>query len=170
MKLSEIVWPVYSLGKNSPSKEGEVLYFSKETKNGLSLEIIDDKSIKGNTLAERRLKLLVNGVPLFKIKYALFFIADLVKIATPHTWFIDSSGRIFQYKKKHTATLTFRKITRVIRDIGCSLIEVQGHPARFTCLYPPTPEQKYAGLLKMNGIYILYGFYEHQHKDTYRKI
>lgn len=171
MLLTEICWPVYSLGTRCPTKEGGVVFFSKVLKNDkVSLEIIDDINIPGASLASRRLKLLSEGITLYKIKYALFFIADLVKIANPKQWFIDSNGRIFQYKKDRRAKLFFKKITNITKGIGSTVIEVEGHSARYSCLYPPEPEQKYAGLLFFNGMYILYGFYNQQHKTTYRKI
>jgi hypothetical protein len=171
MILSEIAWPVYSLGTRCPIKEGSVVFFSKILKNDkVSIEIIDDTDIPGETLAIRRIGLLSNNIKLCKIKYALFFLGDLVKIAKPDQWFIDTKGKLFQYKKVHRAKLIFKKIVSVIEGIGNVFIEIQGHAARYSCLYPPEPEQKYAGLLFFNGVYILYGFYTEQHKTTYRKV
>jgi len=171
MQLIEIAWPVYSLGTRTPIREGNVLLFSTVSKdNKVSLEIIDDTSVPGNTLALRRLNLMGNNIKLCKIRYALFFLGDLVKIAKPNHWFIDTSGKVFQYKKDRRAKLFFKKITNITKGIGNVFIEVQGHEARYTCLYPPEPEQKYAGLLFFNGVYILYGFYTEQHKATYRRV
>ena len=170
MLLKDIAWPVYSMGNKIPSIEGKVSFTSTQTAKGITLHIIDDKSIEGNTLAERRLKLLVQNIPLFKFKYTLFFLSDLIKLAKPNKWFIDSLGRLFQYKKQSTAKLVFKKITNIIRGVGIVLIELEGSSNRYSCLYPPTPEQKYAGVLKIGGANILYGFYEVQHKNTYRRV
>lgn len=171
MLLTTVVWPVYSLGTNTPTKEGSIVYFSKTDQKGkVSLELIDDKEVQGNSLALRRITLLGLGVPLYKIKHAFFFLSDLVKFAKPSNWFIDSTGKIFQYKKTRTAKLVFRKITKVVRGIGNSFIEVKGHDCRYATLYPPEPEQKYAGLLIVDGVYLLYGFFREEHKSTYRKI
>lgn len=169
MLLKEIVWPVYSLKTHSPIIEECVSFYT--TKDFKSVEIVDDKSIPGETLAKRRLILYSQGTKLFVPKYALFFIADLVKFSTRDTWFIDSSGKIFQYKKHKMVPLVFKKITNIIKDIGATIIEVEGiSSARFKSLYPPTIEQKYAGLLKINNAYILYGFFKEQYKNTVRKI
>lgn len=171
MLLTEICWPVYSLGTRHPIKENGVLFFSKVLPNNeVSLEIIDDTNIPGETLAIRRLAILNRGVSLFKIKYAIFFLGDLIKMAKPRYWFIDAKGKLFQYKKSIRAKLFFKKIINITKDIGVSYIEVQGHTARYSCLYEPRVEEKYAGLLFFNGVYILYGFFTEQHKTTYRKV
>lgn len=170
MKLSEIVWPVYSLGSNCPSREGSLLYFSRKEKDGISLKVVDDAGVPGDSLSARRIYLMAEGVKLYRIKYALFYLADLVKLAKPTTWFIDASGKLFQYKKVSTAKLVFKKITNIIRGIGHTIIEVEGCSNRFSCLYPPTLEEKYAGLLIVQGSYIFYGFFKEKHKSTYRKI
>ena len=170
MKINEISWPVYKIGHSRPLKEDGVIFYVHEKKEGPVLEIIDDLSIEGNSLATRRVKLAMQGVKLYKIRYAIFFIADLIKIASPKTWFIDSTGKFFQYTKSTFVPLIFKKISRVIKDIGCSLIEVEGSPIRYKVLYPPTAEQKYAGLLVLGKALVIYGFYEELHTTTYRKI
>lgn len=168
MQLKEIVWPVYSLKGHPPIiEEGVSFYTTKDLKG---IEIIDDKSISGDTLAKRRLLLYSQGVKLFIPRYALFFIADLIKFSIGNTWFIDAGGKIFQYKKHKMVPLVFKKITNTIKDIGATIIEVEDIPARFKSLYPPTIEQKYAGLLKINNAYVLYGFFKERYKNTVRKI
>jgi len=166
MKLSEIAWPVYKLGDAKPQEEDGVVFIIRDNK----LELIDDRNLPANSLAGRRLKLFVDGVKLFKLKYALFFLGDLIKISKSKTWFIDSKGVMFQYHKRIFAKLVFKKITKVIPSIACSLIEVEGLQARFKVLYPPDATQKYAGLLFFNKSYIIYGFYDKAYEETVRKI
>ena len=170
MKLSEIAWPIYKVGNNRPLEEDGVLFFLKESKDDTKIEIVDDKTLPLSTLAGRRLSLKDKKVPLYNLRVAIFFLGDLVKIATPNTWFIDSSGRLFQYNKTKFTKLSFRKITKVVRSVSATLIEVEGIPFRLMSLFPPRLEQKWAGVLKWNGSYILYGFYSEKHKDTVRKI
>ena len=171
MKLQEICWPVYKLGNTRPLTEDGVVFYHHDSKTGPVIEIVDDTSIKGPSLAVRRMKLGLGGnVKLYKIKFALFYIADLIKLAKPNVWFIDSTGKVFQYTKSKFVPLVFKKVTNVIRDVSCYLIEVEGGQARYKVLYPPTSSQKYAGLLVLGKGYILYGFYEEAHDTTYRKI
>lgn len=172
MKLQEISWPVYKIGSTRPQTEGGVIFYYHESAKGPVLEIIDDQNISGSNLAVRRMRIVMadNEVKLYKIKYAIFFIADLVKMAKANVWFIDSAGKVFQYVKSKFVPLVFKKITNVIRDVSCYLIEVEGSPVRYKVLYPPTDAQKYAGLLVLGKGYIIYGFYEELHTTTYRKI
>lgn len=168
MKLNELNWPVYKLGNTRPQTEDGVLFYHHITTKGQVIEIVDDSTIEGKSLSTRRMKLAMQNVKLFKIKIALFFISDLIKLAKPGIWFIDSSGKVFQYTKTRFVPLVFKKIANVIRDIGCYLIEVEG--IRYKVLYPPTEEQKYAGFLVMGKALIVYGVYEKLHTTTYRKI
>lgn len=172
MKLQEICWPVYKLGNTRPQTEGGVTFYYHDSAHGPILEIIDDLNISGSKMAVRRMKIVMadNEVKLYKIKYAIFFIADLIKMAKASVWFIDSAGKVFQYKKSRFVPLVFKRITNTIRDVSCYLIEVEGSPTRYKVLYPPTPEQKYAGLLALGRGLIIYGFYEELHSTTYRKI
>lgn len=167
MKLLEIAWPVYKLGNIKPQEEDGVVFVFKNEKD---LEIVDDKNLPGDSLAVRRLKLIIDGVKLFKLKYSIFFLGDLIKLANNKIWFIDSKGKIFQYKKQHFAKLTIKKITKIIPSISCSLIEVEGIQARFKVLFPPRIEEKWAGLLYHNKVYIFYGFYTQRYSDTIRKV
>ena len=178
MNLSEIVWPVYRLGEHKPICEGGLVYYSKEYvdkdsgESRVSLRIVDDLSIPGDTLGMRRLKLKFNTTQnIFIIKSAVYFIADLIKLAKQTTWFIDNSGRVFQYKKTTRAKLTAHKITKVLPLEGMgAIVELQGLHQRFKCMYAPKPEQYYAGVLRWGLGYVLYGFYNEQFKPTHRLV
>ena len=97
--------------------------------------------------------------------------ADLVKIASPDQWFIDSSGKLFTYSKTKMVPLIFRRIINVEQHTSFALISAQDVPGLHKCLYAPNQDQKYAGFLKVSSkSFVLYGFFEEQHKDTRRKI
>ena len=178
MNLSEIVWPVYRLGEHKPICEGGLVYYSKEYvdkhsgESRVSLRLVDDTSIPGDTLGMRRLKLKFNTTQnIFIIKSAVYFIADLIKLAKQTTWFIDNSGRVFQYKKTTRAKLTAHKITKVLPLEGMgAIVELQGLHQRFKCMYSPKPEQLYAGVLRWGLGYVLYGFYVEPFKPTHRAV
>jgi len=166
MNLTQISWPVYRLGTDRPNEEEGVLFYIYNDK----IYIIDDKTLEAESLAGRRLKLLVQGINLYKLKRAFFFLGDFIKVAKAGIWFIDSTGKIFTYTKKDLVPLVCKKITKIIPSVSCALIEVKDIPARFKVLFQPTLEEKYAGLLKLGRGYIFYGFYKEPFKDTVRKI
>jgi hypothetical protein len=175
MNLLEISWPVFRLGEHKPTQEDNLIYYSKEyvDKESLAtrvgLRIVDDKLLPGATLGLRRL--VVVDAKLFPIRQAIYFLGDLIKIAKQTTWFIDNTGKIFQYRKTSRAKLGAHKITKVLPLDGMgAIIEVQGLPQRFKCMFAPKPEQYYAGILRWGLGYILYGFYNEPFKSTYRLV
>ena len=167
MNLSQISFPVFKLSKFPPSQVDGVTFYLKEDK----AEIIDDKTVPGDSLARRRLHLHMNEVKLYKLKTAIFFLADLIKLADPKQWFVDSNGKCFIYTKTRQVPLVYREITDIKRYPLCAIIEAKGIHGRHKSLYPPKEDQKFAGFLQMgHKSYLLYGFYEQLEKDTRRKI
>lgn len=177
MNLAEISWPVFKLGSTRPEEKlGCTFYYSEYENKRTStirkrLRIVDDLSVEGETLAIRRLEMLKNELPLYPIRNTIYFLADLVKIAKAPSWFIDSNGKLFQYKKTTRAKLAFYKIKRILPGTGMgAVIEVEGLVQRFKCMYRPRPEQHYVGILKWGLGYLLYGFYEEKLKESYRLV
>ena len=174
--LAKISFPVFVLGKLKPQVVDGIAFFllGKDTKYSdaaYKTIVVDDKNLAGQTLAARRLELLTQEVPLFKLKKAVFFVGDLIKLAVSGTWFIDSLGFIFEYKKTTTVPLEFRPITKVIQiATGGAIIEVQDIATRFKTLFAPTTDQTHAGILVWNKAFILYGLYNKQYSKTTRRI
>lgn len=178
IRLTDIHYPVFRLGVNKPEVSGGLIQYVEQTLDeatGYSdyvYRIVDDKTQPGDTLAKRRLHMLKIGYKLKKIQRAVFFLADLIKLATASTWFIDARGVLFNYKKTKSYPLYFKKITKIIpmKTGGC-IVEVEGISNRFKSMYPPIEGQMYAGILKFeNTSDILYGFYNEQHDKTRRHI
>ncbi len=169
--LSNIQFPVYLVGEEKPQEDSGVLFFHRIDKEGEeTLFVLDDINMPGNTLAMRRLQVLSENRVLYKINYALFFIADLIKVCSPSKWFIDSTGKIFRYTKSKSVNLVFKKIKQIIRlETGGAVIEVEGISTRFKTLFAPNDE-KFAGVLQVGLGYILYGLYVEKPNDTRRKI
>ncbi len=175
MDLSKISFPVYKLGREAPIEEEGVSFYLKiyetDTVRKFLPLIIDDKNIEGATLARRRLLLKSKEIKLYTLSKAIFFIADLIKLTIGTSYYIDSTGKIFEYKKTTTVPLIFKKIKKVIPiKTGGATIEVEGIASRYKTLFLPNLECKYAGLLKIGKGYILYGLYETKLPDTRRKI
>lgn len=174
--MSEICYPVFKLGENEPQFDNGVCFYyytrtTQEDQDIVDIRIVDDKTLEGDKLATRRLALLSQGVPLYKISYALYFLGDLIKIATPNTWFIDSSGKVFQYKKTTRAKLKPHKIVQILPiQTGGAVLEVEGIASRFKTLFVPPILHNYAGILYFGKSLILYGTYENQFKETWRMV
>ena len=176
-QLREIVWPVYRLGDKQPTIDGGLVYYhteyvSETNTPSLTLRIVDDKSIPQPTLGRRRLQLgLDASVTLFPIRTAIYLLADLIKLAKSSAWFIDDSGRVFQYKKQTRAKLVTHKIKQVlpVSGIGC-VLELEGLVQRFKSLHHPNDYQQYAVLLYINKTYIFYGLSETHLKPSWRLV
>ena len=178
MQLSEIHYPVYKLGVYKPSvseDETELYYYSKiENKDGEvseSYKVLDDKKAPGDTLGKRRLYLANKGVKLYKINTAIFFVGDLLKLASSKTWFIDSSGKIFKHVKSKWVKLVHRRLTKIIRQPnGGAILELEGIPSRFKVLYAPTEFELWGQVLVDGLQYIFYGLTTSPGKDSKRMI
>jgi hypothetical protein len=178
MNLSEISFPVFRLGTNKPIEEGDLLYYSKEYVNidnmetKASFRIVDDKSVPGANLGLRRLNIKASHPKLlYPMRTAFYFLGDLIKNAKSSTWYIDTTGKVFQYKKTTRAKLTCHKIEQVLPVSGLgAVITVEGMTQRFKCLYSPSKEQRFVGLLNLGMGRILYGFYEEQFKQSTRAV
>lgn len=175
--LTEINWPVFQLTSRTPITENGVTYYITESYNKdnntykENKRIIDDKNIKEPTLSRRRLRLEVQKANLYKIKKAIYFIGDFIKLASPKTWFIDSSGRVFQYKKTTRAKLRFYKVKNIFPVAGIgAVVEVHGLPQRFKVLFRPVDHNMWAGVLEINGLHFMYGIYDQQYKETWRLV
>ena len=179
IQLQTINWPVFRLGERQPLQHDGVAYYSSEyiedTDSELvvshTLRVVDDCNLTGATLGKRRLELKLSGTDVFPLRTAVYFLADLVKLAKSTTWWIDSSGQIFQYKKSTRAKLTTHKITQVLPagGLGC-VIEVEGLVTRFKSISRPQPQQQYAAVLSFNKVVLLYGFIDAPIKETWRLV
>ena len=178
MNLMEIHWPVFKLGEKKPEQQqGLVFYYSEyaDKQNntpGYSFRVVDDQSEKGDTLGLRRLRLKADPkVKLFPIRTAIYFVADLVKLAKSTTWFIDNSGHVFHYEKNTRAKLQTRKIKQVLpaSGLGC-VIELEGIATRFKSMHKPSEFQQYARVLQTGMAYIFYGFCDRKYPDSWRMV
>lgn len=177
IQLRDLVFPVFRLGNKKPLENEGVLYFLSEYADKdtgaitHNIRVVDDKTRPGTTLGLRRLAMKSSGVSLYPIRIAVYFLGDLIKLANSQTWFIDSSGRLFQHKKFKRAKLQIKKITKVLpgTGIGC-VLELEGIASRFKCMTHPEAHQKYAGVLFIDNGYILYGLYESEVKESWRLV
>lgn len=177
MNLEKIVWPVFRLGEKTPQIEDNIVYYATEYedldtgKHSAVMRIVDDRNIDKETLSRRRLQLLVQEVKLFPINKAVYFLADLLKLAKTTTWFIDSVGTVFQYKKTQRVKLLAREITKVLPTTGLgAVIELEGIPQRFKTAFKPNDDDTYATVLYSKHTYILYGLHKDKPQESWRLI
>lgn len=177
MNLSEINFPVYKLRDEKPLERDGILFYTydsvdEETEElSTVVRIIDDTKISSDKLSIRRMAIKLAGGKLFRLHKAIFFLGDLIKIAKKGLWFIDSSGKIFEYHKTTRVKLKYHKITKLIRNpVGGAIVEVEGIPSRFKSLFFPSNDKLYAGILHNGLSTILYGFYDAKYKDSWRTI
>lgn len=147
-------------------------YIDENNDTSLTIKVVDDKNLLQKTLGLRRLVLQKDPkVKLHKISTAIYFLADLIKLAKTTTWFIDNTGKVFQWKKYTRAKLTTKKIRQVLPadGIGC-VLEVEGLTQRFKMLQKPQDVHRYAVFLVIHNMYILYGLSETTRKDSWRLV
>ena len=132
---------------------------------------MDDRSYPQKTLGLRRLALKLEGTNLFPIRTAIYFLADLIKLGKSTTWFIDSSGKVFQYEKNTRAKLTTKRIKNVLpaEGLGC-VFELEGIPSRFKTMRRPSEDEQYAQVLRLGMGFIFYGFCETVKPDSWRMV
>lgn len=147
-------------------------YLDETNVTSVNLKIVDDTNLPQKTLGLRRLALQKDPkIKLHKISTAIYFLADLIKLAKATTWFIDSSGKVFQWKKYTRAKLITKKIKQVLPadGIGC-VLEAEGLAQRFKSLQRPQDFHQYAVFLVINKMYILYGLSDIPRKDSWRLV
>ena len=177
MNLEKIVWPVFRLSEKEPQIDNGVVYYATEytdldtSESTGTLRIVDDRNIPKPTLSRRRLAMLVEDVKLFPIRQAIYFLGDLLKQAKSTTWFIDSSGTLFQYAKTRRARVIVRRITKVLPTDGLgAVIELEGIPQRFKTVFKPDADVEYAAVLQCGLTYIFYGLYKDKPNESWRMV
>jgi hypothetical protein len=171
--LADIAFPVFYLGRQEPLQSEGLVFYSVKTVDDEGetdkVYIIDDKNLPGKSLSSRRLKLRDMGVTVARLRKAIFFIADLLKLTKSKTWFIDTTGKVFSYSKTKRVPLVFKPISKIIAmPAGGAIVEVDS--MRYKMLFLPNLQSKWAGILKIGASTILYGVYQEKLKDTYRMI
>ena len=176
MNLAEINFPVYRLSKQPKSHEG-ILYFLTESYDpdtntfSQSIRILDDKSIEAETLSRRRLILKEDGAPLYPLRKAIFMLGDFIRLNKPSCWWIDSSGKLFSYRKSERVKLRFYKIKNIMPAKGTgAIIEVHGIPQRFKTIFNPDKTHTHAGILEIGRMKVLYCTSDGYIKDSWRKV
>lgn len=165
---------MFRLGERKPEQYSGLVFYHTHYVDDMNTEsvnirVVDDANLSGTTLGLRRLQL--QDEKLFPIRTAIYFLADLVKLAKSTTWFIDNSGRVFQYEKNTRAKLQTKRIKQVLpaQGLGC-VVELEGISSRFKAMQRPSETQNFARVLKLGMGFIFYGFCETVKPDSWRMV
>jgi hypothetical protein len=171
LTLDAIQFPVYYLGTRQPEKEGSLVFLRFKVFGEEKVYIIDDTAIEGKDYKQRRLFLFSQGVPLLKINKAIFYFNDLLKFSNPQMFFIDSNGKIFNYRKSKTYKVYFHKIKQIIPDgVGGGVVECFNVQQRFRLLHLPPETKNWAALFHIGTSFLLYGLYDEYQEPLTRRI
>lgn len=169
--MSQVSFPAYRL-PTKPSEDGGIIYYATENTetDKLSVRVIDDLNKKGKTLAERRLQMLKEGVPLYNFSLSVFFLGDLIRLSKSGVHWIDSNGKLFEYKKSKSYKAVVKKITKLKNMGGYWIFEVEGDPSRYKSIYgPPGASYTRAVFLQDGFNLIFYGFTDHETVNIKRR-
>jgi len=122
--------------------------------------------MQGENLALRRLS--INNSPLYIPRKAVISIPQLIK--SKYKTFIDTTGKVFEYRKQERVNLKYHKVKKVNETIkGCALVfETIDNPILVSCFNAYGIE--YVGFLETKIGYIPYEYSEEYKPDTWRKI
>lgn len=134
--------------------------------------VLDDKSVDGKTLSERRLKLMAAGTQLYPLHRSVDSHGDLVKLSTggehgKHTY-IDVYGKVVKYIKRGMCTIITKPIaeTVVCSVDGSVHIRRQGETIFMRVRRKPDPEECYAIAAITGGGLLFMGYSKVPLKDT----
>ena len=165
MLLKDIKFPVFSIGSHKKLwYENNNLYLLSESD---IIYKVDNKNHPYDSLSKRRARIPRNQRYNFIGTYFTF--AQLVKSNKKD--FIDSTGRVFRYKKDRRVNLIYRKIIKAqaVENEGFVLY-LKGISCPFVVSALVYNYEKYAGVLSINNGYLLYELSEDKKSDTWRKI
>lgn len=175
MKLSEIAFPVYPLRKHRRIFKGSKGVVFIETDIG-EITVLDDTSLEG-TFNQRRLRLSIQlktkEFRLYPLPKSYSTLGTMIRnrIKDRAKKYIDSTGRIFEYKPSKFYKLKYLKIVEKYVIKGkCAVILLDNINSPFKVATLPPDRFSWAGVLISDVGYILYDFSTDKLPDTVRKL
>lgn len=162
LKLHDIQFPIYPIKSNYHKiwEDHNITWIETDT----GKYVLDNKNLDGDTLGKRRLK--INNLMLYRPRGVFTSVAQLVKCRSKT--YIDTTGKVFHYKKSSYVPLKYYKIKEVIpTDEGCILV-TEKSSVRLNCR--EAYRYNYVGFLETTDGDILYEFTDHYKKNSRRKI
>ena len=133
--------------------------------------VLDDNSLEGATLSDRRVELIAKGVKLYPLNEQVSYLRQLYKYKSG-TNFVDSKGRTFSYKKTSGLNkVEARKITKHCEVNGFDVFMVEGINVPFMVDYIMHDRGiKYASIMQTPHGPFLYDLIKGHHETYRRKI
>ena len=165
MLSKDIKFPIFIIGSHSRLwTENNILFLKSES--GIIYKV-DNKNLPYEKLSQRRAK--IQKKERYNFIATIFTYAQLIK--SGKKLFIDSSGKLFKYRKDRRVSLIYKEIKRIKRIEGKGfLLYVKGVSSPFTVSSLIYNFERYIGLLLIDGGYLVYEFSEEEKKSTWRKI
>lgn len=163
-----IVFPVYHIREHNVLSEEDGIIFVVDR---YGAHILDNKNLYGETLGERRLRIIPDvDMPLYKLKRAFYDTTELaMHKKTPHLY-IDSNGKVFERTKTRTVPLRYFEVIHMeVLPTGL-LCKLKDYFAPVLIPYIPTRLPLVLGVLIIDGEPIFYETATEVKKDTWRKI
>lgn len=150
--LRNIKFPVYPLSKKSViTVEGPVVKIS----SNLTERILDDRSVSGDTLGQRRLH--IDKKLLHPLKRSISGIGNFLLYTKVYGRFIDSDGTIFKYKPTTFVPLIYRSILRAVPYKNGTMLKLDSIHCPIWFYRPLNEGEDYAVLLYIEKGYVLLG-------------
>ena len=135
--LRTVKFPVYVISSDEVSYEDGLLFI-----NG---KVVDDRNQEGETLGQRRLRTPHKVAKLGNICFTFIEMLDSRK-----TKFIDTKGKVFEYKKTKMLTVKSFKISKKIARDTYTLLRLKKVNSSFPV--PRYPNEEWAQVLVYNNV------------------
>lgn len=158
--FKNIKFPIYILPSGNWFFSGKVLF--------LDNLVLDDRSMPGKTLGQRRLQ--CDRHDLLKLKKSIKDLIGLIKLSH-YKYFIDSNGTPFHYSKTLSIPLICYRIRSIDRKNSASLLWVYDIPQPFTLQRPLIGDPFWVRVLHINNLpWLIYDYVAEFKTPSYRRI
>ena len=154
-----MTFPVYLLPSGNWYQIDGLLYVDGE--------LVDDRNMPGKTLGVRRLQSPFED--LMPLPKSIDSVIGIIKQSS--SYYIDTKGIPFLYKKTKFCKIKYHKIRRIDYKDVASVLWLEGINSPFTIPRPPPTECKWAGVLYLDASpWLLFDYSDESLKDARRKI
>ena len=165
--LNDVVFPIFSIKEND-----QIVYVNSITyaRRGEKLLILDDTSLEGHTLGERRLRLEPKTREVLAYRYPTWETVVGKKSRGPKQY-IDSSGYVFVYTPSRSISVKYYKVlAQVIQEGRGSLIYLETLNAPISIPKVLPENDWYFGVGVLNGEPLVFDISLTRKGNTWRKI
>jgi hypothetical protein len=164
--LKNVKFPVFPLTNNN-------IFYNEKNKLICEMEsgekkIVDDKSLEGDSLGLRRLKIPKES--LYNLRRACFDIGNFLLYTKLYRNFVDSNGILFSYKKSTFVPLYYRKILKYVPYKGGTMLLIERLHCPIWYYRAIDLDKPYAALLYINRGFVILGLTDTPSERTKFKV